>query len=54
LLLRVSEAFDIELSITELMQRRTIRDMAGLIDGILSLEQTVQPLAVAQVEEQEW
>jgi amino acid adenylation domain-containing protein len=54
LLLRVSEAFDIELSITELMQRRTIRDMASLIDGIVSLEQTAQPLAVEQLEEQEW
>jgi amino acid adenylation domain-containing protein len=57
LLLRIGEACGVQLSIAELMRKRTLREMAALIDAARSVaaaHPAALPVAEGAVEEQEW
>jgi acyl-CoA synthetase (AMP-forming)/AMP-acid ligase II/acyl carrier protein len=54
LLLKISEVFEVDLSIAELMRQRTILDMANLIDAVQSVETGRTAAAADLQDELEW
>lgn len=54
LLLRIGQAFEVELSMAELMRARTIREMAALLAAARSVAAAAIPAGAQDLEEMEW